>query len=554
MKTAKTKSEEPERAVSGEPENLRPDNGNNDLVELRRLIVQCDEVGDVLPDAIIQRTRRDDRLAKATLPIIEENIRQSVIRNPDVLADALFPAIGPAIRRAIAEALGQMVQSLNQTLENSVSPKGLRWRFEAWQTGKPFAEVVMLNSLIYRVEEVFLIHRETGGLLQHVSAQKNVSQDADMVSAMLTAIQDFAHDSFNDSENATLDSLTLNELSVWIERSPDAILAAVIRGNPPLALREIFKEAIEAIQFVQREDFENFDGDTTRFEKSRPMLDNCLQFQLSTSDEKKRILAPFNVLTGVTLFVLAVAGFVYIRDYWRWSNYLARLRAEPGIAVTESDLGWTKNSISGLRDPLAVNPEALLTEYSLNPLYIETDWKPYQDLSPQLVLARANRVLHPPGGITLSYENEVLRAEGKGPLEWFNEAEKISLGLAGVSRFILAPESLQSKIEAQHIYFNCATVDYTENQPAKIAQVRKDLEALAETGRNWQVEVVGQADFSGSAETNSVISQKRADKILAELLKSDKLRAVGQSLRAVGVSTDRDAECKVNFKVNLEKQ
>ena len=285
------------------------------------------------------------------------------------------------------------------------------------------------------------------------------------------------------------------------------------------------------------------------------MLDNCLQFQLSTSDEKKkRILAPFNVLTGVTLFILAVSGFVYIRDYWRWSNNLARLRAEPGIAVTESDLGWTKNSISGLRDPLAVNPEELLSEYSLNPLYIETDWKPYQDLSPQLVLARANRLLQPPEGVTLSYENEVLTATGKGPLEWFGEAEKISLGLAGVSRFALSTESLQSKIEAQHIYFNCATVDYSENQPARIAQVRKDLEALAESGKNWQVEVVGQADFSGTAETNSTISQKRADKILAELLKSDKLKAVGQSIRAVGVSTDRDAECKVNFKVNLEKQ
>ncbi|NJM53355.1 MAG: hypothetical protein HC846_08145 [Blastocatellia bacterium] len=55
-----------------------------------------------------------------------------------------------------------MVQSLNQSLEHSISPKGLRWRIEAWQTGKSFAEVVMLNSLIYRVEEVFLIHRETG--------------------------------------------------------------------------------------------------------------------------------------------------------------------------------------------------------------------------------------------------------------------------------------------------------------------------------------------------------------------------------------------------------
>ncbi len=237
--------------------------GKDDLSELRRLIVNSDEVGEVLPDAIVQSSQKNNQLVKATLPIVEENIRQSVVRNPDILAEALYPAIGPTIRKAISEALNQMIQSLNQTLENSFSPKGLRWRFEAWQTGKSFAEVVLLHSLIYRVEEVFLIHRETGGLLQHASALKNVSEDVDMVSAMLTAIQDFAHDSFKESENATLDSLQLNELSVWIERSPDAILAGVIRGNPPLNLREIFEESLAAIQFIQREDFENCNNFST---------------------------------------------------------------------------------------------------------------------------------------------------------------------------------------------------------------------------------------------------------------------------------------------------
>ncbi len=65
-----------------------------------------------------------------------------------------------------------------------------------------------------------------------------------MVSAMLTAIQDFAQDSFKQSEQATLDSLQMNELAVWIERSPDLVLAAVIRGNAPLKLRQMFDEPL----------------------------------------------------------------------------------------------------------------------------------------------------------------------------------------------------------------------------------------------------------------------------------------------------------------------
>ena len=66
----------------------------------------------------------------------------------------------------------------------------------AWRTGKSFAEVVLLNTLVYRVEQVFLIHAQTGLLLQHVVADAVTAQDADMVSGMLTAIRDFARDSF----------------------------------------------------------------------------------------------------------------------------------------------------------------------------------------------------------------------------------------------------------------------------------------------------------------------------------------------------------------------
>lgn len=436
MKTVKTESREISSSGTEEPENSPLINGKNELTELRRLIIQPGAVSEVLPAALTQSSQKDGQLAKATLPIVEENIRQSVIRNPEVLAEALFPAIGPTIRKAITEALSQMVQSLNQTLENSFSVKGLSWRMEAWKTGKSFAEVVLLNSLIYRVEEIFLIHRETGGLLQHVSAQKKVSEDADMVSAMLTAIQDFAHDSFKESENATLDSLQLNNLSVWIERSPDAIFAAVIRGNPPLTLREMFKESLEAIQFVQQEEFDNFKGDTAKFEKSRPMLDNCLQFQINTeTNKKKSLFSPTNILLGVSTLLLLIFVVIYGLDYWRWSSYLSRLKSEPGVVITETNRGWLTNSISGLRDPLAVNPDAILSEYVLKKENVESNWKAYQDLSPPIILARANKILQPPNGVTLSFSDGILTVNGKVSNEWANEAQKLSVALAGVNEF-----------------------------------------------------------------------------------------------------------------------
>ena len=113
----------------------------------------------------------DKRLAKALQPTFEETLRASIKKDPRPFVDAVTPVMGTAIRKAIAEALGAMMQSLNRTLDNSVSVRSLQWRLEAARTGKPFAEIVLLHTLEYRVEQVFLIHRETGLLLQHAVSQ-----------------------------------------------------------------------------------------------------------------------------------------------------------------------------------------------------------------------------------------------------------------------------------------------------------------------------------------------------------------------------------------------
>lgn len=411
-------------------------NTKEQLKELRKILVQPEEVSDVLPSALKKRARRDNQLAEATLPIVEENIRQSVQRNPKILAEAIFPIIGPAIRKAIAEALGAMVQSLNQTLEQSVSPKGLRWRIEAWQTGKPFGEVVMLNTLLYRVEQVFLIHKETGILLQHVSANSSENKDADMVSAMLTAIQDFVQDSFQGTENATLDALKVRELSVWIEHSPHAILAAVIRGNAPLNLREILIESIEKVQFQYENEFNEFKGETELFDDSRPILQDCLRLQAGEREQKKtKIFTPFNALAGILGILIVVGGFFYIRDYWRWSSYLERLKAENGIVVTQTNRGFFTHEIEGLRDELAIDPNAILGEYGYAAEDVRARWKNYQDLSEPIVLERAKRVLKPPPDVKLKLENGVLSVSGNAPNDWLLEARTIAKSLAGIERF-----------------------------------------------------------------------------------------------------------------------
>ena len=212
-------------------------------------------VSDVLADAVrLSTTEGDDDLARALAPTIEESIEVSVRRNPKPLIAAISPVIGPSIRKSIAETFRGLLQSLNHSLEQSLSIQGLRWRIEAWRTGRPFAEVVLLHSLRYRVEQVFLIHKETGLLLEHVALDEEESENSDLVSGMLTAIQDFVRDSFGGESGDALESLRVGDRTVWIEEGSYAILAAVIRGNAPETLRGTLRATLDSVHRLLPED------------------------------------------------------------------------------------------------------------------------------------------------------------------------------------------------------------------------------------------------------------------------------------------------------------
>ena len=172
-----------------------------DLAELRELLVGAErrrlrelerrldaagltpeQIAELLPEAIVLRSARDRQLARALSPTVESAISESVRRNPREIASAIFPVLGPAIRKAIAETLAGLVASINRALEHGVSPRGLRWRFEAWRTGVPYAQIVLKHALIYRVEQVFLIHADSGLMLAHAKLPELEGSDADLIS------------------------------------------------------------------------------------------------------------------------------------------------------------------------------------------------------------------------------------------------------------------------------------------------------------------------------------------------------------------------------------
>jgi CHASE2 domain-containing sensor protein len=173
---------------------------------------------------------------------------------------------------------------------NSVAQQ-LQQAFRNLQAGEQkhrsrFVEVVRLRTLVFRVEQVFLIHHQTGVLLLHVAADPTTTRDPDLIAGMLIAIQDFVQDSFRVSTDEGPETIQIGELTVWIEKGQLAVLAAVIHGNPPQIVRTLLQDTLATIHLEHANALVTFTGDVRPFETSRPHLEACLLTQTAPHTRK----------------------------------------------------------------------------------------------------------------------------------------------------------------------------------------------------------------------------------------------------------------------------
>ena len=480
---------------------------NGDLAELRTLLLgperaelnelgehirnrsqRAIDIGEVLPDAILLRAGRDPRLMRALQPLLEEALANSVRKDPRILADAMFPVIARAVRRAVASALQGMIESLNQIVETRISFRSVGWRIEAAKTGKSYGEIALLRSLLFRVEQVFLIHNVTGLLLQHVTADALVVRDPDMISGMLTAIQNFVQDSFGAVDN-TLETVRMSDFTIWIQHGPQALLAGVIRGTPPIKVREVFASALESIHQSYAAEIAGFKGDATTLDGARPALQTCLLGQSPPGRRASRW--PVYLIAMVLVIALALWAGISIRERQRWDRYVTALREEQGIVITHEERHGANSSISGLRDPLSRDPAQLLAAAGIPAANVSFHWEPYQSLTPRFVALREFT------GSKSRLEQQVIHFD--------------------IGKFVLLPASRDSLRGVADL-------------------VRTVLKAGESVGEKVRIEIIGHTDDQGSAEKNDQLGMDRAAAVKSAL------QALGVDVRQVYVRSAGSGE------------
>jgi hypothetical protein len=109
------------------------------------------------------------------------------------------------------------------------------------------------------VDEVFLM-TPTGMLLKHYTRRLRPDQDTDILAGMLTAVQNFIRDSF-DEAGGRLNEIRFENYDILISHAKNVVLAAIISTKKPEKLRNQLRNATDDLEKQFGERISHWGGD-----------------------------------------------------------------------------------------------------------------------------------------------------------------------------------------------------------------------------------------------------------------------------------------------------
>ena len=329
----------PRPSRAGDPGDTPPSRSAPSLESLRDILFghyrqQIAELEAELDD-LERRIADEDALAAMITPVIGDAIRHRIRDARDEMIEALYPIIGQTVVRAVSEAIRDLARTIDAQMRTSLGPRAIWQRLRARVRGVSSVEMALRESLPFEIAEVFLIHRETGLLLWHVSRGHDTSPDSDLISGMLTAIRDFAQDAFGRGQEGQLDEIQYGERRILIESARHAYLAVVVDGIEPPGFRAEMRERIIEVEHAHEKRLRHYGGDPAPLapveESLRSLITASEPRELSST--QKRVLAGAFGLTVVCLAVVCLAGG------WAWRTVCSMptplpVAVEPTLMVT----------------------------------------------------------------------------------------------------------------------------------------------------------------------------------------------------------------------------
>ncbi|MCK4757125.1 MAG: AAA family ATPase, partial [Thermoplasmata archaeon] len=184
-------------------------------------------------------------------------------------------------------------------------------------------------------DEIFLISK-TGLLMNHLSNLEGEAIDEDILSSMLTAVQDFVKDSFGDGENMEqkggLGRLEYQNKKVLLEHGNHVFMAAVVSGEEHPVMMKDLQTGLIGLESDFGDIIRDWDGDLDEIEGTSVILQ-------AMTDKKYRVKRD---IESMNLDVERLKAFNGILD-------VVKEKSDKGLAIILEDVNWAdENSLQAI--------------------------------------------------------------------------------------------------------------------------------------------------------------------------------------------------------------
>lgn len=272
----------------------------------------------------------DEEALIATIkPVIADAISSSISDSRDEMIEALYPITGRLVSKAVTEAMRDLVRNIDNQMRNAFSFAGFKRQVQARAGGVSHAEMTLRSALPFTVEDLFLIHRDSGLLINYLSRTGQAQSDSDLISGMLTAIRDFAQDAFGRGEEGHLEEIHYGDLRILIEAGKYAYIAAVVEGFEPMGYRTQVRDVLYRIEHNNFRLLRRYDGDPSALADTQNELRSLMMEQVQGRDagavarQASRSAAQQRVSwTPRAIFFLLLCVVVFFLFMWRmWTIF-----------------------------------------------------------------------------------------------------------------------------------------------------------------------------------------------------------------------------------------
>jgi hypothetical protein len=321
---------------------------------------------------LIGRQIEDNReeMAKTFSPIMGEAIRTQIRNSRQDMVDALYPIIGASVQKSVTETLREIQRNVDSRLRQTTG--GLFRSIRARMRGVSSSELTLRDAIPFSVRQLFLIQPGTGLLMTSYPAD-DTDLSSGLIGGMLTAIREFARESFGRGQTDTeLDEIQYGNERIIIQSGQYAFLAAVIDGIEPEGFRSLLRGFVSDLHIDHEIMLRRYDGDPDLLPTS---LQSDLAQLIDVASAEWQGIKPLSRGQRLVALIIGLGGILLLATACFYLQFTIALLpvAFPGPTPTQTATALPTATYTAVPTETAVPPPPTATTTPIPPTATHTE-------------------------------------------------------------------------------------------------------------------------------------------------------------------------------------